>query len=256
MASLTPPPPLLSRARARTYPARASRRGRPGLPRKHGRRPRGGRGELPSRRSGSQGGASRVASLRALPIAARPRPLRARRLICPPRRAALVADKIPAPSVENRDADPLEFGRAPVARALRFLHGAPFVLAPRHGRKSLMLHAASPVTGCRPSPTEPPALEARRPDRIKRPESGGGICSRGATLRSTLPPRRSFSWTLLEGNGTPRRAWGCSATITCRVLKERACRRPITSRISSSCPSSSVSVLSRHSKLSSRRSAK
>ena len=30
-------------------------------------------------------------------------------------------------------------------------------------------HAACPVTGCRPSPTEPLAFKARRPDRIKRP---------------------------------------------------------------------------------------
>jgi hypothetical protein len=65
------------------------------------------------------------------------------------------------------------------------------------------------VTGCRPSLTEPPAFEARRPNRIKRPELAVGICSPRAALRSALPPRRSFSGTLLEENGTRRRAWGC-----------------------------------------------
>ena len=63
--------------------------------------------------------------------------------------------------------------------------------------------AAYFVTGCRSSITEPPALEARRPDRTKRPESAVSICSRRTALRWTLPPRRSFSGTLLQRNGTP-----------------------------------------------------
>jgi hypothetical protein len=65
------------------------------------------------------------------------------------------------------------------------------------------------VTGCRPSSTEPSALVARWPGRIKRPALAVVSALAARRRDRLLPPRRSFSEILLEGNGTPRRAWGC-----------------------------------------------
>jgi hypothetical protein len=63
------------------------------------------------------------------------------------------------------------------------------------------------VTGCRPSSTEPSALEARRPDRIKRPESGGGylLPRRGVEISSPAAP--------LLLRDTPRGKWNAGASV-------------------------------------------
>jgi hypothetical protein len=68
-------------------------------------------------------------------------------------------------------------------------------------------HAASPVTGCRPSLTEPPVLVARWPDRIKRPESGGGylLPQRGGEIDSPAAP--------LLLRDTPRKKWNTPASV-------------------------------------------
>ena len=63
------------------------------------------------------------------------------------------------------------------------------------------------MTGCRPSSTEPSALEARRPDRIKRPESGGGylLPRRGVEISSPAAP--------LLLRDTPRGKWNAGASV-------------------------------------------
>jgi hypothetical protein len=61
------------------------------------------------------------------------------------------------------------------------------------------------VTGCRPSSTEPSALVARWPGRIKRPALAVVSALAARRRDRLLPPRRSFSEIPLEGNATPRR---------------------------------------------------